>query len=191
MHFFRCKTYVGTNKIFLHLEMSFLCVKFIRKIKQMKVAVLPGSFDPITLGHVDLVRRAVPLFDKIIVGVGINNQKSTLFPLEKRLNWLKEVFKEHINVEIAHFEGLTVKFCEERNAHYLIRGLRNASDFDYEKTISQLNTIIGKDLETIFLISQPEFSHISSTIVREIIKGNGNVSPFVPEVIAKELEKSY
>ncbi len=153
----------------------------------MNVAVFPGSFDPITLGHIDLVRRAVPLFSRIIVAVGVNNQKSTLFPLEKRLSWLREVFKDDKKVEVAYFEGLTVRFCEERNAHYLIRGLRNASDFDYEKTISQLNTIIGKDIETIFLISQPEFSHISSTIVREIIKGKGNVSPFVPEVIAREL----
>jgi len=134
-----------------------------------------------------LVRRAVPLFSRIIVAVGVNNQKSTLFPLEKRLSWLREVFKDDKKVEVAYFEGLTVRFCEERNAHYLIRGLRNASDFDYEKTISQLNTIIGKDIETIFLISQPEFSHISSTIVREIIKGKGNVSPFVPEVITREL----
>ncbi len=153
----------------------------------MKIAVFPGSFDPITLGHVDLVRRAVPLFDKIIVAVGLNNQKSALFSLEKRLYWLNEVFKNYHNVEISYFEGLTVKFCEKRNAHYLIRGLRNASDFDYEKTISQLNTIMGKDVETIFLISQPEFSHISSTIVREIIKGNGNVAPFVPEIISKDL----
>lgn len=153
----------------------------------MNVAVFPGSFDPITLGHIDLVRRAVPLFSRIIVAVGVNNQKSTLFPLERRLSWLREVFKDDIKVEVAYFEGLTVRFCEERNAHYLIRGLRNASDFDYEKTISQLNTIIGKDIETIFLISQPEFSHISSTIVREIIKGKGNVSPFVPDVIAREL----
>ena len=152
----------------------------------MNVAVFPGSFDPITLGHIDLVRRAVPLFSRIIVAVGVNNQKSTLFPLEKRLSWLREVFKDDKKVEVAYFEGLTVRFCEERNAHYLIRGLRNASDFDYEKTISQLNTIIGKDIETIFLISQPEFSHISSTIVREI-KGKGNVSPFVPEVITREL----
>ncbi len=90
-------------------------------------------------------------------------------------------------MEISYFEGLTVRFCEKRNAHYLIRGLRNASDFDYEKTISQLNTIMGKDVETIFLISQPEYSHISSTIVREIIKGNGNVTPFVPELISKDL----
>ena len=153
----------------------------------MKIAVFPGSFDPITLGHVDLVRRAVPLFDKIIVAVGLNNQKSALFSLEKRLYWLNEVFKNYHNVEISYFEGLTVKFCEKRNAHYLIRGLRNASDFDYEKTISQLNTIMGKDVETIFLISQPEFSHISSTIVREIIKCNGNVAPFVPEIISKDL----
>ncbi len=153
----------------------------------MNVAVFPGSFDPITLGHIDLVTRAIPLFSKIIVAVGVNNQKSTLFPLEKRLTWLKEVFISYPTVEVAYFEGLTVNFCADRNAHYLIRGLRNASDFDYEKTISQLNTIIGKDLETIFLISQPEYSHISSTIVREIIKGKGDVTPFVPSVISKAL----
>lgn len=153
----------------------------------MKTAVFPGSFDPITLGHVNLVKRAVPLFDKIIVAVGVNSQKNTLFPLEKRLEWLKGVFSSEPKIEISYFEGLTVKFCKEQNAHYLIRGLRNASDFDYEKTISQLNTIIGDDVETIFLISQPEFSHISSTIVREIIKGKGNVTPFVPSLIAIEL----
>lgn len=153
----------------------------------MKLAVFPGSFDPITLGHINLVKRAIPLFDKIIVAVGINQQKTTLFSLEKRLEWLKEVFKHEATIEVAFFEGLTVHFCAERKAHYLIRGLRNASDFDYEKTISQLNNIIGKDLETIFLISKPEYAHISSTIVREIIKGKGDVSAFIPEIIAKEL----
>ncbi len=153
----------------------------------MDIAVFPGSFDPITLGHVNLVMRAQPLFDKVIVAVGVNNQKSNLFPLEKRLEWLRIVFKDYPKVEVAFFEGLTVKFCESRDARYIVRGLRNASDFDYEKTISQLNTIIGKELETIFLISQPEFSHISSTIVREIIKGKGNVDPFVPKNISEEL----
>ncbi len=155
----------------------------------MNIAVFPGSFDPITLGHIDLVERAMPLFDKIIVAVGVNSQKNTLFTLENRLSWLTEVFKDKPKVQISHFEGLTVKFCAEQNARFLIRGLRNASDFDYEKTISQLNTIMGDDLETIFLISQPEFSHISSTIVREIIKGKGNVGKFVPEFIANELYK--
>lgn len=154
----------------------------------MYTAVFPGSFDPITLGHVDLVRRAIPLFSKVIVAVGVNNQKSTLFPLEKRMEWLQEVFSEYPTVEVASFYGLTVRFCEDKDAHYLIRGLRNASDFDYEKTISQLNNIIGKNVETIFLISQPEYSHISSTIVREIIKGGGDVSAFVPDVISKELK---
>ncbi len=167
--------------------MSLLC-SVNQKIIPMYTAVFPGSFDPITSGHVDLVRRALPLFSKIIVAVGVNNQKSTLFPLEKRLEWLREVFRDYPQVEVSCFYGLTVKFCEEQNAHYLIRGLRNASDFDYEKTISQLNTIIGKEVETIFLISQLEFSHISSTIVREIIKGGGDVSPFVPGIIADDLK---
>lgn len=157
----------------------------------MYTAVFPGSFDPITSGHVDLVRRALPLFSRIIVAVGVNTQKSTLFPLDKRLEWLREVFREYPQVEIGFFHGLTVKYCEERDAHYLIRGLRNASDFDYEKTISQLNNIIGKQVETIFLISQPEYSHISSTIVREIIKGGGDVSPFVPAIIADELKSHF
>jgi len=153
----------------------------------LKVAVFPGSFDPITNGHIDLVNRALPLFDKIIVAVGINQQKSALLPLETRLQWLEQVFSVQPKVEIASFEGLTVNFCSQVNAHYLIRGLRNASDFDYEKTISQLNTIIGKDLETVFLISKPEFSHISSTIVREIIRGMGDVSAFVPDFISEQL----
>ncbi len=161
---------------------------FALEINQMKIAVFPGSFDPITLGHLDLVKRALPLFDKIVVGVGINNQKSTLFTLEQRIDQLKDVFKDYDNVEVSHFTGLTVKFCESIGAHYLIRGLRNASDFDYEKTISQLNTIIGKDLDTIFLISQPEYSHISSTIVREIIKGGGDVDAFVPHVITESIK---
>jgi len=157
------------------------------KISNVKIAVFPGSFDPITIGHVNLVKRALPLFDKIIVAVGVNSQKNNLFSLEKRLRWLRDVFSDEPKIEIAFFEGLTVKFCAEIHAHYLLRGLRNASDFDYEKTISQLNTIIGEELETVFLISAPEYSHISSTIVREIIKGNGNVAPFVPENIADEL----
>lgn len=150
----------------------------------MKIAVFPGSFDPITVGHVSLVQRALPLFDKIVVAVGVNSQKQTLFDLETRLNWLKQVFKNEPKVEIMHFEGLTAHFCNQIGAEYLLRGLRNASDFDYEKTISQLNHIVGNNLETVFLISLPEFSHISSTIVRELIKGKGDVKQFVPQEIA-------
>ncbi len=155
--------------------------------KLPKIAVFPGSFDPITKGHIDLVTRACSVFDKIIVAVGVNSQKKYLFSLEERLRWLELVFADNDQVKVGHFEGLTVNYCKEVDAHFLLRGLRNASDFDYEKTISQLNTIIGDNVETVFLISKPEYSHISSTIVREIIKGKGDVSAFVPSIISSEL----
>ena len=149
----------------------------------MKVAVFPGSFDPITTGHVDLVHRSLDLFDKIIVAIGINTQKKYLFTLEQRIEWLEKVFENESRVTIESYEGLTAHYCNKVGADYLLRGLRNASDFDYEKTISQLNTIVGNGIETIFLISQPKYSHISSTIVREIIKGKGDASSFLPKEI--------
>ncbi|RMF21283.1 MAG: pantetheine-phosphate adenylyltransferase, partial [Bacteroidetes bacterium] len=114
---------------------------------------------------------------------GVNSQKSYLFPLEQRLDWLRRVFQKDAAVEVAHFEGLTAHFCSSIGARYLLRGLRNASDFDYEKTISQLNHIVGGGIETVFFISQPAYSHISSTIVREIIRGGGDASPFLPPEI--------
>ena len=153
----------------------------------MKIAVFPGSFDPITVGHVDLVKRFLPLFDKVIVAVGVNTQKKYLFTLEERLAWLEKVFESEPKVEVDSFQNLTAHYCNRIGARYLIRGLRNSSDFDYEKTISQLNDIVGEGLETLFFISRPEYSHISSTIVREIIKGGGDASPFIP----KELKIEY
>jgi pantetheine-phosphate adenylyltransferase len=149
----------------------------------MKICVFPGSFDPITSGHVDLVKRALPLFDKIIIAIGINAQKKYLFSLEQRQDWIKNVFKDEPKVMVDTFENLTAAYCKRVEAAWILRGLRNASDFDYEKTISQLNFIVGKGVETMFLISQPEFSHVSSTIVREIIKGGGDASPFLPKEI--------
>ena len=148
-----------------------------------EIAVFPGSFDPITIGHVDLVNRALPLFDKIIVAIGVNTNKKYLFSLEERLAWLNSVFENETRVEVAHFENLSANYCKRIGAKYLLRGLRQASDFDYEKTISQLNNIIGEGLETIFLISKPELSHISSTIVREIIKGGSDAADFLPPQI--------
>ncbi len=146
----------------------------------MKVCVFPGSFDPITSGHVDLVRRALPLFDRIIIAIGVNNEKKCLFSLEQRKKWISKVFENEHKVYVDSFEKLTAEYCKRVSAQWILRGLRNASDFDYEKTISQLNFIVGNGVETVFLISQPQYSHISSTIVREIIRGGGDVSPFVP-----------
>jgi pantetheine-phosphate adenylyltransferase len=152
-----------------------------------KIAVFPGSFDPITIGHVDLIKRALPLFDKMIIAIGSNSQKKALFSLDQRMEWLKDVFQDEPKVSVDYYSGLTAHYCEKIGAHYMVRGLRYASDFDYEKTISQLNHIVGHGLETIFLISRPAYSHISSTIVREIIIGKGDATPFLPEEVANNL----
>jgi pantetheine-phosphate adenylyltransferase len=152
-----------------------------------KIAVFPGSFDPITNGHVEIVRRALPFFDEVIVAIGVNSKKDYLFSLEQRLSWLREVFEDEPRIKVSSFEGLTAHFCTQVGARYLVRGLRNAADFDYEKTISQLNHIVGEGLETVFLISAPEYSHISSTIVREIIKGKGKANAFLPKVVLEKI----
>ncbi len=162
---------------------------FYTKKEFMNIAIFPGSFDPITSGHVDIINRARPLFDKIIVAIGQNTQKKYLFELETRKAWLQKVTDQWDNVDVDVYEGLTVNYTKAIGAKYLIRGLRNASDFDYEKTISQLNNIMGEGLETVFYISHPEFSHVSSTIVREIIKGKGDVGQFVPSVIYEDIKK--
>ena len=147
----------------------------------MKIAVFPGSFDPITIGHVQIVKRALPLFDKIIIAVGVNSQKRYLYTLDERLAGIERVFSKEPKVEVDKHEGLTAHYCIKKNAQYLLRGLRNASDFDYEKQLSQMNQIIGDGVETVFLISQPQYSHISSTLVREVIKGGGDATVFLPE----------
>jgi pantetheine-phosphate adenylyltransferase len=153
----------------------------------LKIAVFPGSFDPITIGHVDIVKRSIPLFDKIIVAIGVNTQKKYLFSLEKRTEWIKEVFKDNPTIEVSSYSGLTINYCKEIGAQYLLRGIRSASDFEYEKTIAHLNHTMESEIETILMLSPPEYSSISSTIVREIILGKGDVSKFVPIEIVNGL----
>ncbi|HWB64200.1 MAG TPA: pantetheine-phosphate adenylyltransferase [Chitinophagales bacterium] len=153
-----------------------------------KIAVFPGSFDPITVGHADIVRRALPLFDEIIVAIGVNTQKQALYSLEKRIEWIDRVFVGEPKVKVESYEGLTVNFCEKRNANYLLRGIRSAADFEYEKTIAHLNHDMLPQIETILILSRPELSSISSTIVREIIRGKGKVTKFLPKEIAGDFK---
>lgn len=153
-----------------------------------KIAIFPGSFDPITVGHVDIVNRALPLFDRIIIAIGVNTQKKYLYSLEQRMHWLQETFSSEKKIEIASYEGLTINFCKEKNADYILRGIRSAADFEYEKTIAHLNNAMYETIETILILSKPELSSISSTIVREIIKGNGDVSKFVPKVVIQSIQ---
>lgn len=148
-----------------------------------KIAVFPGSFDPITKGHENIVKRALPLFDQIIIAVGVNSSKKTLFPLETRINWIKQTFNFEPKVKVESYEGLTVRFCLDKQAGFILRGLRNATDFQFEKGIAQMNRDMVSGVDTIFLMTSPEFAAISSTIVRDIIRNDGDVSKFVPNAI--------
>ena len=149
----------------------------------MKRAVFPGSFDPITLGHENIIRRALPMFDEIIVAIGVNGSKKTKFTLDQRVQMLKNVFANAPSVRIETFEGLTVNFCEEVKADWLLRGVRNGGDFEYERTIAQMTKKLKPALETIILFTDPEFAPISSTLVRDILTNGGDVSKFVPKAV--------
>lgn len=153
----------------------------------MKTAVFPGSFDPITRGHVSIVERSLPLFDKIIVAVGQNQDKAGYFSIEKRLDWLRKAFAPFPKVEIMSYQGLTVDFCKKNNASYIIRGLRTSADFEFERSVAQVNRKLEEDIETVFLLTLPEYVMITSSIVREVHKYGGSVAQFVPEEIRAEL----
>lgn len=146
-----------------------------------KIAVFPGSFSPFTLGHQYVINRALPLFDKIIIAVGSNSSKEYYFSEKQRLEWIKNIFKNEPKIEIQTYQGLTVNFCKSIGANFILRGLRNAKDFNYEKEIAQVNQTLNKEIETIFIITSPEYSHISSTLVREVAKNRGDISKFVPQ----------
>jgi pantetheine-phosphate adenylyltransferase len=149
----------------------------------MRRAVFPGSFDPITLGHEDIVRRAAPLFDEIIIAVGVNSTKSSKFSEEVRKEMLEKVFSDLSNVKVMSFKGLTADFCKANNAAWLLRGVRNSSDFEYECTIAQMTKKLDSSLETTVLFTSAEFSSISSTVVREILANSGDISSFVPAAV--------
>lgn len=149
----------------------------------MKIAVFPGSFDPITLGHYDIVTRALPLFDKIIVAVGENASKKYMFPLEQRIAWIKETFKDEPKIETDTYSGLTVKYCKEKGANFILRGLRNPADFEFEKAVAQTNRKLEHSLETVFLLTSSGLSSISSSIVRDVLRHDGDYSQFVPKAV--------
>ena len=153
----------------------------------MKVAVFPGSFDPITIGHQNIIERTLPLFDKIIVAIGENAAKKYHFDLNQRSNFIRETFINNQKIEVATYSDLTINFCKENNAKYIIRGIRNSIDYAYENSIAQMNKSMSDDIETIFISSIPELSAINSTIVRDIIINGGDASKFVPSAIKDKL----
>jgi len=149
----------------------------------MKIALFPGSFDPVTKAHVDILKRSISLFDKVVIGIGINSTKQALLSIEARKKMLEAVFANEAKVEIQTYSGLTVDFCKEIGAKYMIRGIRTVSDFEYEKAIAQMNHALVPEIESIFIVSKPGYSSISSTIVRDILRNKGDISQFVPKEV--------
>jgi pantetheine-phosphate adenylyltransferase len=152
-----------------------------------RICLFPGTFDPVTLGHVDIINRALPLFDKIVIGIGINPTKAPMFSPEQRMQWFREIYKHESRIEINVYEGLTVSFCKQIGAKFILRGIRFVSDFEYEKTIADANRTLDKNIDTVFLTGEPQYTSVASTIVRDILKHGGDASPFLPEAVIKSL----
>lgn len=148
-----------------------------------KIAVYPGTFDPVTKGHEALVLRALPLFDEIIVAIGHNSRKQSYFSLEQRMEWLRQIFGDYPQIRIDQFEGLTVDYCMASGARFILRGLRSSTDFEFERNIAQANSALHPDIETIFIVSSPGLSAINSSIVRDIHRHGGDISQFIPDGI--------
>ncbi|MCK9162919.1 MAG: pantetheine-phosphate adenylyltransferase [Bacteroidales bacterium] len=151
-----------------------------------RVAIFPGSFDPITKGHESVVLRALTLFDDVIIAIGENSSKKGFFPIQQRLSWIRKTFEDYPNVKVEAFSSLLVDFCKEKQAKYILRGLRNSIDFQYERNIALINQELNSDIETIFLLTKPEDTAISSSFVREILLFGGDVTKFIPSKITIE-----
>ncbi len=145
-----------------------------------KIAVFPGSFSPFTLGHRSIVERTLPLFDKIIIAIGINSNKTNMFDSEKNQKWIQSLFAIETKIEVLTYYGLTVDFCKNQNSKYIVRGVRDEKDFEFEKKVAQNNKELNSEIETLLITTLPKYSHISSTIVRDIMKNKGDLSKLVP-----------
>ncbi len=149
----------------------------------MRIALFPGTFDPVTFGHLDIIERALPLFDKLYIGIGMNANKQPMFSGETRVQWLNKLFTSQPKVEAILYEGLTVECCKKIKASYILRGIRYVNDFEYEKAIADMNRSLDENIETIFLTCLPKFTSVASTLVRDVIRNGGNVSQFVPNTV--------
>jgi len=152
-----------------------------------RIALFPGTFDPITIGHLDIINRSLPLFDKLYIGIGRNANKAPMFTEEQRLTWIKQIFRDNPKVDAVVYEGLTVRACQEVGAHFILRGIRYVNDFEYEKAIADMNRSLDHDIETVFLTCLPQYTSVASTLVRDVLKNGGDALQFLPDVVADAL----
>jgi pantetheine-phosphate adenylyltransferase len=156
-----------------------------------RIALFPGTFDPVTLGHLDIIKRALPLFDKLVIGIGTNISKVPMFSNEQRLQWFEEIFAGEPRIETIVYEGLTVDCCRNVGASHIVRGIRYVNDFEYEKAIADMNRSLEGHVDTVFLTCLPEFTSVASTLVRDVLRNGGDVSKFLPDVVVKDLAKNH
>lgn len=155
-----------------------------------RICLFPGTFDPVTLGHTDIIGRALPLFDKLYIGLGRNSNKAPMFSEEQRLEWLTEIYRGEPKISVVAYDGLTVDCCKEIGASFIMRGIRYVNDFEYEKAIADMNRSLGNMPETIFLTCLPKYTSIASTLVRDVIKNGGDVAQFLPDVVKSSIYKN-
>jgi pantetheine-phosphate adenylyltransferase len=154
----------------------------------MRICLFPGTFDPVTLGHTDIINRAIPLFDKLVIGIGRNVNKVPTFSEDLRLKWIKEIYKNEPKVDAVIYEGLTINCCKEVGANFILRGIRYVNDFEYEKAIADMNRSLDPHVETIFLTCLPQFTSVASTLVRDVLKNGGEVSQFLPAAVNESIK---
>ena len=152
-----------------------------------RICLFPGTFDPVTLGHTDIIDRALPLFDKLFIGLGSNSSKVPMFSEEKRLEWLREIYKDEPKIGVVAYDGLTVDCCKEVGANFILRGIRYVNDFEYEKAIADMNRSLKNNVETIFLTCLPKFTSIASTLIRDVIRNKGDISQFLPDAVKRSI----
>lgn len=153
-----------------------------------RICLFPGTFDPVTLGHTDIIDRALPLFDKLVVGIGRNINKIPMFSEQQRVEWLREIYRDNPKVEAIVYDGLTVDCCREVDANFILRGIRYVNDFEYEKAIADMNRSLEENIETIFLTCLPQYTSVASTLVRDVLRNGGDVSRFLPDVVNQTIK---
>ncbi|HTI09861.1 MAG TPA: pantetheine-phosphate adenylyltransferase [Puia sp.] len=154
-----------------------------------RIGLFPGTFDPITIGHLDIINRSLPLFDKLVIGIGRNANKEPMFSEEQRLAWIQEIYKGNPKVDAVLYEGLTIRCCQQVGAQFILRGIRYVNDFEYEKAIADMNRSLDHNIETVFLTCLPQYTSVASTLVRDVLKNGGDVMQFLPDVVATALRK--